>query len=335
MGIQTSTINNGPTAGFKNVLINGNFDIWQYSTSQTIGTTPAIRYFTTDRWFNFFDGSGATRTVSRQAFTLGQTDVPDNPKYFYRLAQTVAGTGATYNLLTQRIESVFTLAGQQVTVSFWAKAASALTMTVNVAQGFGNGGSPSASVVAFTSSNLNVTTSWQKFTVTGTIPSISGKTLGTNNDDNLTFQFIFPFNTTFTIDIAHVQFEEGPVATDFERRPVGTELALCQRYCYVWTADAASSSSARQWQCQAIDVGSSSFAGTPYMIQYKVPMRTTASVSPTPTASRTAGAAPTVIATDVRTGDLHSTILAYFSAATTAGVNVILNSSTYTFTAEL
>jgi hypothetical protein len=30
--------------------------------------------------------------------------------------------------------------------------------------------------------------------------------------------------------IAGVQFEEGPTATPFEHRPIGTELALCQRY---------------------------------------------------------------------------------------------------------
>jgi hypothetical protein len=33
-----------------------------------------------------------------------------------------------------------------------------------------------------------------------------------------------------TFDIAQVQIEPGPVATPFERRPIGTELALCQRY---------------------------------------------------------------------------------------------------------
>ena len=33
-----------------------------------------------------------------------------------------------------------------------------------------------------------------------------------------------------TFDIAQVQVEPGPVATPFERRPIGTELALCQRY---------------------------------------------------------------------------------------------------------
>jgi hypothetical protein len=33
-----------------------------------------------------------------------------------------------------------------------------------------------------------------------------------------------------TFDIAQVQIEPGPVATPFEQRPIGTELALCQRY---------------------------------------------------------------------------------------------------------
>jgi hypothetical protein len=33
-----------------------------------------------------------------------------------------------------------------------------------------------------------------------------------------------------TFDIAQVQVEPGPVDTPFERRPIGTELALCQRY---------------------------------------------------------------------------------------------------------
>lgn len=240
MGIQTSSINSGPTAGFKNAIINGNFDVWQRSTSQTIGNTANTAYFTADRWFNFFDGTGGTRTISQQAFALGQTDVPGNPKYYLKVNQTVAGTGATYNLLLQRIESVLTFAGQTVTMSFWAKAASATTITCNMGQGFGTGGSPSADVVAFTSSNCNLTTSWQKFTFTTTLPSVSGKTLGTSNNDYLAFQFIFPINTTLNIDIAQVQVEQGPVATTFERRPIGTELALCQRYyCKTYSIDTA------------------------------------------------------------------------------------------------
>jgi hypothetical protein len=33
-----------------------------------------------------------------------------------------------------------------------------------------------------------------------------------------------------TFDIAQVQVEPGAVATTFERRPIGMELSLCQRY---------------------------------------------------------------------------------------------------------
>ena len=74
------------------------------------------------------------------------------------------------------------------------------------------------------------------------MPSISGKTLGTDGDDRFVFSIFFDAGSNFdartdtlgqqsgTFDIAQVQIEAGPVATPFERRPIGTELALCQRY---------------------------------------------------------------------------------------------------------
>jgi len=40
------------------------------------------------------------------------------------------------------------------------------------------------------------------------------------------------------MDIAMVQVEKGRVATPFEHRSYGEELALCQRYYYKWTSDA-------------------------------------------------------------------------------------------------
>jgi hypothetical protein len=74
------------------------------------------------------------------------------------------------------------------------------------------------------------------------VPSISGKTLGTNSDHVFIFRIWFDAGSdanartdslgqqSGTFDIAQVQIEAGPVATTFERRPIGTELALCQRY---------------------------------------------------------------------------------------------------------
>jgi hypothetical protein len=226
-----SEINGGPLAGFRNAIINGNFDIWQRGASFA---NPVTGAGLTDRWLHGFDGSGSTRTISRQAFALGQTAVPGEPTYFCRYAHSVAGTGGTYANLQQRLESVRTFAGQQVTLSFYAMAASAITLpNISAFQTFGTGGSPSADVGSAFVSNLAIGTSWAKYSYTITLPSISGKTLGSDNNDYITIAFGLPINTTFTFDIAQVQIEPGPVATPFERRPIGTELALCQRY--YWT----------------------------------------------------------------------------------------------------
>ena len=223
-----SSINNGPLAGMRNAIINGNFDIWQRGTSFSV-TAPGT--YTADRWNVFFDGTGATRTISRQNFTVGQTDVPGEPAYFLRFAQSVAGSGSATNRLDQRIEDSRTFAGQQITISFWAKAAANITMpSIVLQQFFGTGGSPSVGTNTTAGTNLALTTTWQKFSYQVNIPSISGKTLGTDGNHSLVPLFNMPINTTFTIDIAQVQVEPGPVATPFERRPIGTELGLCQRY---------------------------------------------------------------------------------------------------------
>lgn len=226
--IITHAINSGPLAGFRNAIINGNFDFWQRGTSFS---SPSNGDYTSDRWFVNFDGTGATRTISRQVFTLGQTDVPGEPTAFYRFNQSVAGSNGTFNAIAQRIEGVRTFAGQQVTVSFFARGAASLTMPViTLRQKFGTGGSPSANVDTNFGTSTVVGTTFTRFTFTVTIPSISGKTLGTNDNDNLELILSLPINTTFTFDLASVQIELGPVATPFERRPLGTELALCQRY---------------------------------------------------------------------------------------------------------
>jgi hypothetical protein len=226
--ITVPSINGGPLAGFRNAIINGNFDIWQRGTSFA---SPASGTYLADRWLHGFDGTGATRTLSRQSFVLGQTDVPNEPTYFFRYNQSVAGTGATITNFQQRIEGVRTFAGQQVTISFYAKAASAITLpAIVIQQIFGTGGSPSSIVNTTVASSVAIGTNWIKYSYTGTFSSISGKTLGSDNNDCIQLTIRLPLNTTFTFDIAQVQLEAGPVATPFERRPIGTELALCQRY---------------------------------------------------------------------------------------------------------
>ena len=222
----------GNYAAGKNAIINGDFGVWQRGTSFA---SPASAAFTSDRWSVVYDGTGATRTISQQTFTPGTAPVAGyEGRYFYRFAQSVAGTGGSYNLFQNRMEQVQTFAGQTVTISFWGKAAASTTIVkLNLEQDFGSGGSPSAAVSTdIASTNFTLTTSWQRFSVTTTVPSISGKTIGTTTPGYLGLRVWIPVNSTFTIDIWGVQVEAGSVATAFQTA-TGTlqgELAACQRY---------------------------------------------------------------------------------------------------------
>jgi hypothetical protein len=219
----------------KNLIINGQFDIWQRGTDSGSNTTDGI--LAADRWT--LASSGATKQVTRQAFDLGQTDVPSNPKYFLRYAVT---TGNNNCALRQRIEGVDKVQGA-VTLSFWAKGTNPAggNFTITNRQNFGTGGSAS-NVVDTGVSDFTVTTSWAKKTFTFTPPSISGKTLGTNNNSYYELEvFRQPAADTgtaaYTIDIANVQLELGSVATDIEQRSYAQEFVLCQRYFQALSLD--------------------------------------------------------------------------------------------------
>ena len=224
-----------PFVAGKNKIINGDFGIWQRGTSFT--ATSAADIYLADRFDAIWDGSGS-RAMSQQTFDYSASPAADKlpitgypSTYFLRYAQTVAGTGATYSVVRQKIEDVKTFAGQTVTLSFWLKADSNRTINAPaLQQNFGSGGSGGVTTVA--GSGISATTSWQRFSFTIAVPSISGQTIG--NGSNLQAQIFLPINTTFTVDTWGVQLEAGSVATPFTTA-TGTlsgELAACQRYYY-------------------------------------------------------------------------------------------------------
>lgn len=195
-----------------NSIMNANFDYWQRNTSFSNPTSGA---YTADRFRVDYNGTIGTFSVSRQAFTLGQTDVPGEPLYFLRWNHTVAGSASTFRVLQQRIEGVRTFAGKTVTVSFYAKADVPRTVDVTSTQSFGTGGSPSANVVVNVGT-ANLTTSWQKFSFTFNHASISGKTIGTDNNDYVNIAFSLPLNTTMIIDFAQFMMNEGSISAPFK-----------------------------------------------------------------------------------------------------------------------
>lgn len=241
-GSQLTGITSG-LAGFRNKLINGNFDIWQRGTS----AVTTVDTYGADRWVH--DMSGDTFSSTQGTFASGDTLYDTGgAAYFTQIAVTSVGGAGNYMRFIQKIEDVRKLAGKTITVSFWAKAASGTPQIgVELVQSFGSGGSPSAQVTG-TGQAVTLSTTWTQYSVTITLPSINGKTIGTTPNTSFTqLNFWLDAGATFatragsigqaskTVSIAKVQLEEGSAATAFEQRPYGTELALCQRYLPAWT----------------------------------------------------------------------------------------------------
>jgi len=225
-----------------NYIINGAFDINQREFTST--TTNGAYGFDRMR----LAASDGTVTYSAETFTPGSAPVAGyEAANFARIATSGQTVSSALAQIQQRVEDVRTLAGQTATFSFFAKAASGTpSVSVEFAQNFGSGGSPSATVNTL-AGKVTLSTSWERYTVTVQVPSISGKTIGTalgtsqlriivwtsggSDWDALTGSLGIQSNT---IDFWGWQLEAGSVATPFKRHapsPQG-ELAACQRYYY-------------------------------------------------------------------------------------------------------
>ena len=207
-----------PISGFRNAIINGGFDVWQRGTSFSGNSV-----YTADRWVSTTD---TTTTWTRQSFTPGNPIAGYEPNYFFRSVV----SGGSYSIIEQRVEDVRTFAGQTVTLSFFAKANATKNLWVRLDQNFGTSGSTTVSYASLDVKSIS--SSWDRYTYTFLVPSISGKTVGANS--YLSIQFWFTGGSsgtqTGTFDLWGVQLEKGTIATPFEQRPIGTEISLCQRY---------------------------------------------------------------------------------------------------------
>jgi hypothetical protein len=221
-----------PVMQGRNAIINGGFDIWQRGTSVTIGATNT---YSADRWVSIRAGGVTGLTVSRQTSTL------TGFQYAARVQRDSGNTSTAVSFFVQNLETATSIpyAGQTVTFSFYARAGanfSSAGIGVNVASGTGtdqnalSGFTGSTFVISQTQA---ITTTWTKYSFTGTVPS---------NSTQLAVYFTMtPVGTAGANDwfeVDGIQLETGSVATPFVRAG-GTlqgELAACQRYYYRWTA---------------------------------------------------------------------------------------------------
>jgi len=204
--------NNGPRAGLRNRIINGNMAVDQRNSgaAQTITTASA---YTVDRWI--VGPTGASVTGQRVAGSAPS-------QYRYQITGAASITGIAFS---QRIEAAnsFDLSGKTCTIS--VDMANSLLTGASWALYYPNStDSFGGAITLISSGSWTVSSSISRYSAQVAVPSAA--TTG------LLLIFFAGVQTSGTWTIGDVQVEEGPQATPFERRPIGLELALCQRYYF-------------------------------------------------------------------------------------------------------
>ena len=209
----TLPVDRVPYVGRRNLIINGGFDVWQRGTS----FSGVLSGYIADRWLTYRGGSGS---VTASQVTLSNTDkAVTGCDYAMQFQDTSSSNSG--RRLDQRIEGdISKYVGKDLTLSFWVKADQATSFSYTIIEG-----GSSADTDNLISSGLEVTTSWVRKTITFTNIQASG-----NYPDYIVVGLRINNGDTSTFQITGVQLELGSVATPFEHRSYGEELALCQRY---------------------------------------------------------------------------------------------------------
>jgi hypothetical protein len=242
----TSTGLRYQAAKAQNAIYNSSFDIFQRSSTPTTGitTTGGINY-TLDRWMARTANAGGSINVSQQS--AGNLSVtPTQAIRYCARVQRVAGNTDTGEIgIYQTLETADSVqyAGKTLTISFYARkgtnySATSNYLTVALYSGTGTDQvwySFTGQTTMASSGTNTLTSSWQRFTISGTAP-----TNMTEMYAAFTYAGIGTAGAADYFEVTGIQVEAGNVATAFNRMSgtIQGELAACQRY--YWRGNATS-----------------------------------------------------------------------------------------------
>ncbi|WVQ00149.1 tail fiber protein [Synechococcus phage MA10] len=218
--VQAASLNSGPLAGMRNQLINGDFRVWQRGNDIT---NPANQSYVADHWCT---SNNPTRVQINGDVPTGQ-----GLSYSCKLHPNGVPASGTRQALIQPIELVeqgragqFDV-GTTWTLSYWMRGDAAGSILSQAE--FRDSPNMGTGSINLLTATTNYTTTWARYSHTftigsGVVPSATHACLAV-----IFFKNVAEAHSIF---ITGVQLEPGPVATPFEHRPIGTELALCQRY---------------------------------------------------------------------------------------------------------
>lgn len=200
---------NGSAFSFRNHIINGDMRIDQRNSGAAQTLVAASGPYTVDRFFAV--ASGANATGQQVAGTLSQ--------YCYQITGAAGVTGVSFSHRVEAKNS-YDLAGNMATLSL--DLANSLLTTVSWQAIYANTADNFGGQTVIASGTFPVSSTMARYSAQINMPS------GAQNGVQIVLSVGAQVSGTWKI--GRVQLEAGSVATPFESRPIGVELALCQRY---------------------------------------------------------------------------------------------------------
>lgn len=191
---------------FNNIIPNGQF---RFVHKTSITSTPISGPVAYGGWIFEKNDSSATDEIKFNTLALGDDSMTLSPTREFEYECTGIGGTETFKHLECRLRDVRTLQNKPIHIRFEAKfAAGSNSLPIELVQNFGSGGSPSALVVTpVTTFTLGATYGLHE--INFTVPSLSGKNLGTEGTDYLALRFVLPIQQTAQIFIDNVQITSG------------------------------------------------------------------------------------------------------------------------------
>ena len=177
-----------------------------------------------------------TVVVTRENQSPGSVLVPGNPRYKMRLSFAVAATTGAVRI-AQRIKDVYSLQGLNASArAYFTAPTGSEILACEIVQNFGTTGSPSSEVVT-PAALLDVETifdaSTQERKAQYTVPTISGKVLGTDNNDYIELAWVLTPRQSGNYEVSRMSFVEGDASAETDPASIRlNELSLCQEYYF-------------------------------------------------------------------------------------------------------
>lgn len=208
----------------ENVLVNSRFDFWQRGTS----ISDPNGYFC-DPWGVVSNGVGAGGTISQEVHTYGQTEVLGDPLYYARWNQTSVPAGQTSRILYTYIENAQTFENSNCILEYYIRSVGSYFVTIQ--RNYGTGGGPSAAETIYSSGNLTAGdgATFKNVMLSVEVPTVAGKTFGSNNDSFLLIQIQMTSLATL-VDFSQARFYQGVTRAPYAPYNLTTELQTTQRY---------------------------------------------------------------------------------------------------------